>query len=148
MQLLRITPHLLAGMISLLLLQGCPKKQEAKKKEAGILDRLGTQILNMAGLSSLKVSDAVARPSSAAIQIVGDLEVYLAGVIDPAKEEARLKQQLEKLNKEAAKAKARLENDNFISRAPADVVAAEKKKWEELLSRIDLVKKGLKTDSK
>jgi valyl-tRNA synthetase len=117
---------------------------KAKEEEAGILRSMEGLILHMAGLSSFTASGSVERPTTAAVQIVGDMEIYLAGVIDPDKEKDRLIRQREKLELELKKARSRLENENFVSRAPADVVEAEKKKLEELLVQIDLVKASLK----
>ncbi len=117
---------------------------KVKDKDAGVFQDLEELVRHMAGLSSFTVSDAVERPSTAAVQIVGDIEVYLAGVIDPDKERAKLTGQREKLELELKKARARLENENFVSRAPAEVVAAEKKRMEELLTQIDMVEKSLK----
>ncbi|MGD2294729.1 MAG: valine--tRNA ligase [Candidatus Aminicenantes bacterium] len=117
---------------------------KANDGDARILHRLEKLLLHMANLSSLEVSDEVERPATAAIQIVGDTEIYLIGVIDPEKEKDRLNKQRFKLEKEAEKAKARLENEEFISRAPAEVVEAEKIKLEELLTQIRLVDKSLR----
>ena len=56
----------------------------------------------------------------------GTVCLPLAGVIDIAAEQARLKKALDKLNKEMAGLNAKLSNEKFLSRAPADVVDAQR----------------------
>ena len=101
------------------------------------------QILHMAKLSSIVVSGTVERPALATTQIIGDIEIYLIGVVDPDKERERLEKQRIKLEKELEKSNARLDNDNFVSKAPAEVVEAEKKNLKEIQIQIQLVDKSL-----
>jgi valyl-tRNA synthetase len=90
------------------------------------------------------VSDTVERPALATTQIIGNTEIYLIGVVDPDKERERLEKQRLKLKKESEKAKAKLSNDNFVRKAPSEVVEAEKKKLSELQTQIELVDKSLR----
>ena len=116
---------------------------KAEETDSKVLNRLKNQILHMANLSSLTVSDAVEKPLLATTQIVGDTEIHLMGVVDPDEERKRLERQRLKLEKEAEKSKKALSNDNFVSKAPAEVVEAEKKKLSELQKQIKLVDKSL-----
>ena len=101
------------------------------------------QILHMAKLSSIVVSGTVERPALATTQMIGDLEISLMGVVDPEIERERLKNQRLKLEKELEKSNLRLDNDNFVSKAPAEVVEAEKKNLNEIQTQIELVDKSL-----
>ncbi len=116
---------------------------KAEGKSADVIQRLKTLILLLGGIRSLDVSPEVLRPATAATQVVGDLEVYLIGVIDPSQELERLKKQKEKLLLEATKAESNLNNDKFLSRAPSHVVDAEKKKLRDLRAQIELIDKNL-----
>jgi len=116
---------------------------KAEDEETKVLNRLKHLILHMANLSSLFVSDAVEKPALSTTQIVGDIEIHLIGVVDPDKERERLEKQRFKLEKESEKSKARLANDSFISKAPAEVVEAEKRKLKEIQIQIQLVDKSL-----
>jgi valyl-tRNA synthetase len=100
-------------------------------------------IVHLGGIGSLEVSPNITRPATAATQVVGDLEVYLLGVIDPHQEIKRLKKQKEKLLIDATKAESNLNNEKFLSRAPSHVVDAEKKKLNELRAQIELIAKNL-----
>ncbi len=116
---------------------------KADDEDAKVLNRLKSLVLQMANLSSLLVSSSVERPALAATQIIGTMEIYLIGVVDPDKERERLENQRLKLEKESEKAKARLANENFVSKAPAEVVEAEKRKLSELQTQIGLVDQSL-----
>ncbi|MEE8377297.1 MAG: class I tRNA ligase family protein, partial [Candidatus Aminicenantaceae bacterium] len=116
---------------------------KAEDEDARVLNRLKNLVLHMANLSSLTVSNRVERPALAATRIIGNTEIYLIGVVDPDKERERLEKQRLKLEKESEKATARLANDNFVSKAPAEVVEAEKKKLSELQTQIQLVAQSL-----
>ncbi|MGB3861182.1 MAG: valine--tRNA ligase [Candidatus Aminicenantaceae bacterium] len=110
---------------------------------ADILHRLKNLIVLLGGIDSLDVSPHVKRPATAATHVVGDLEIYLIGVIDPDQEMERLKKQKEKLLIDATKAGSNLNNENFLSRAPSQVVDAEKKKLKDLRAQIELIEKNL-----
>jgi valyl-tRNA synthetase len=116
---------------------------KAEGKSAEVLHRLENLILHLGGIGSLEVSPNITRPATAATQVVGDLEVYLLGVIDPHQEIKRLKKQKEKLLIDATKAESNLNNEKFLSRAPSHVVDAEKKKLNELRAQIELIAKNL-----
>jgi valyl-tRNA synthetase len=97
----------------------------------------------MGKLGFIEVSPDAQRPPASTMQVLGDLELYLTGVIDSGKEKERLQNKQKKLHKEAEKAKIRLENKNFLKRAPFEVVEAEKQKLKELKAQIDLIRKDL-----
>ncbi len=68
-----------------------------------------------------------------------DLYVPLTGLIDLDEERARLQRELERARGELARARGKLANDAFVSRAPADVVQAERDKlaeWNAVAERI------------
>jgi valyl-tRNA synthetase len=58
----------------------------------------------------------------------GELFVPLEGVIDLDRERERLRTEIERLTGQAAATGKKLENENFVSRAPAEVVGKEREK--------------------
>ena len=99
-------------------------------------DRLNSNLTflkSLAKLESVKVLAAGEEAPMATTQLVGAMEVLvpMAGLIDKAKEEARLNKEIERLAKEVARFEGKLNNDKFISKAPADVVAKEQAKMAE-----------------
>src|SRR5262249_32769894 len=59
----------------------------------------------------------------------------LKGVIDVAAERARLEKEMQKADGDIARVDAKLNNANFVARAPEEVVEEEKEKREEALAR-------------
>ncbi len=81
-------------------------------------------------------------PPESAIALVDDLKVLipLAGLIDKEAELKRLTKEIERIRKELPRIENKLNNPKFMERAPAQVVAKEKQKLNELqeaLSRLE-----------
>jgi valyl-tRNA synthetase len=85
------------------------------------------------------------KPDQAVTAVVSGVEVYLSlkGLVDIEKELARLEKEKGNLEKEIARLEGKLQNQNFLAKAPAEVVAKEKEKlvdyqnkWEAILERI------------
>ena len=72
-------------------------------------------------------------PDDAVIALAGEMTllVPLADLIDPQEELARLEKELEKLRKNSDSIAKKLENKNFVDRAPAVVVEKERERLEE-----------------
>jgi len=111
---------------------------------AATLKRLEDLIVHLGRISSLQVGPDVERPASAVTHVLGDLEIYLPGLIDPQKEQDRLMKQREKLEKDEQKSRSRLDNEQFVKRAPAEVVEAEKKKLGDIRAQLAFIDKNLK----
>jgi valyl-tRNA synthetase len=117
---------------------------KASGRAKDIVARMKPLIVHMAALESLEVAADMARPATAAAQVVGDVEIYLAGVIDPAKERERIDSRRRKLVEDLGKIESRLANEGFVGRAPADVVAKERQKAADLKAEIELVDANLR----
>ncbi|MDX2052914.1 MAG: valine--tRNA ligase [Polyangiaceae bacterium] len=74
------------------------------------------------------------RPAGAVTAVAGNVEVLvgLRGLLDPAKEEARIERNLKKIERDIVGLEARLKNENFLKNAPADVVEVTSKELETL----------------
>jgi valyl-tRNA synthetase len=112
---------------------------KADGTSSSILEGHRDLVMLMGRLSTLTISASADRPSTAAAQVVGDIEIYLIGAVDSAKEKEKLTKQKEKLEIDIGKAESRLGNENFVSKAPAPVVEAERKKLAELQAQLELV---------
>ncbi|MBW2574259.1 MAG: valine--tRNA ligase [Deltaproteobacteria bacterium] len=106
-------------------------------------------IINLARLKSLSVGNEVERPKSAATAVVNDATIFvsLEGIVDFAKEIERLEKEINKLSSESAMVSKKLNNEEFLSKAPPPVVEKVKakhdllvEKQQKLLSNLDKIK--------
>jgi valyl-tRNA synthetase len=62
---------------------------------------------------------------------VGEMYLPLEGLIDVAAEKVRLSREISKIEQEVTRSEAKLANESFVARAPAEVVVLEKGRLEE-----------------
>jgi valyl-tRNA synthetase len=91
-------------------------------------------IVNLASLGELAVGPPGERPKSSATAIVGDASIFvsLAGIIDFEKEKGRLQKEIDKLTAELVTVSKKLNNEDFLGKAPADVVEKVREKHRTL----------------
>lgn len=80
------------------------------------------------GLGEIEIREKGAAPAGAVAAIAGEIEAYLLGAIDAAQEKSRLSGEAAKLEKLVEAQQAKLANNDFLERAPAAIVAAERAK--------------------
>jgi len=85
------------------------------------------------------------KPENAMAAVVTGIEVYLplAGLIDVEKETQRLSKELAAMEKDLQRAGGKLNNAGFLAKAPENVIAKERAKYEELSGKIEAVKKRM-----
>ncbi|HOB41857.1 MAG TPA: valine--tRNA ligase [Bacillota bacterium] len=99
-------------------------------------------VAHLAGLASVTVEHvSAAKPEKAAAAVVPGIEVYLplAGMVDIGKETNRLRREEENLLREVKSARAKLSNEGFVTKAPAEVVQKQRDRlgeYEEQLVKI------------
>ena len=108
------------------------------------LERLRVHLQAQAGLESLELAEAPERPANAARAVVGEVEVFLAGVLDPVKERGRLEGQKAKLVKQIQGLEGRLGNQKFVAGAPGEVVAAARQQLADAQGQLASVEDGLR----
>ncbi|MBU2818972.1 valine--tRNA ligase, partial [Acidithiobacillus ferrooxidans] len=98
------------------------------------VERYRSWLFALSRLASLEWLDAEEEAPPAALQLVGDLRVLvpLAGVINVAAEQIRLAKEQQRLEQDRAKTVAKLGQESFRSRAPAEVVAKEEERLREV----------------
>jgi valyl-tRNA synthetase len=91
-------------------------------------------IANLARLKSLDVTEHPERPRGAATAVARGATIFvrLEGIIDFAKETERLGKELGKLAKDLTAVSNKLHNQDFLAKAPADIVAKVKSQQQEL----------------
>jgi valyl-tRNA synthetase len=118
--------------------------------EAGrsLPDRLGTFSEQMARLTkaqSLDIAENAERPPGSVAAGLADLEIYVAleGIIDLEAERLRLRRDLDKIGSDCEKIEARLNDERFLGKAPADVVERERNRFAEISDRRKHIEKIL-----
>ena len=90
----------------------------------------------LAKLEEVKV-EAELPEVDAPVMLVGDLKLMLAVEIDVDAEKDRLSKEVARLQIEIAKANGKLSNENFVARAPIEVVEQEKARVAEFSANLD-----------
>ncbi|MCP4482527.1 MAG: valine--tRNA ligase [bacterium] len=104
-----------------------------------------TYIQKLTKAANIEHSSLLKKPLRSAVNITKDAEIYvpLGGLIDLEKEKSRLQKELANFEKELAMVTMKLNNENFIKRAPKAEVDKTKKKQEVALEKIVKVKLNL-----
>jgi valyl-tRNA synthetase len=102
-----------------------------------VLKRNEGYIMSLARLSDLAIGINPNRPADAAVQVAGDVQIVvpLKGLVNVEEEEKRLLKEIAKADKDIDFLGRKLENPDFVGRAPAQVVAKEKEKLEEFSNK-------------
>ncbi|HDJ29234.1 MAG TPA: valine--tRNA ligase [Proteobacteria bacterium] len=117
----------------------------ATAETAAEINAAAPYIRNLGRLKSFTCSHENQPPAQAASALEAEMEIYvpLAGIIDFELETARLNKELGKAEKELAQVEKKLANEKFLAKAPAEVVAKEKAKQEELTAKAAKVSDNL-----
>ncbi|MCF7890992.1 valine--tRNA ligase [Candidatus Bipolaricaulota bacterium] len=104
-----------------------------------------TYFEELANVDELKTGTDLERPENSARRVLEDSEVLvpLAGLIDIEKERERIKNELVEVEDDLNSTLRKLNNEDFLKKAPEEVVSKEKKKKEEFLARKDRLETNL-----
>ena len=100
----------------------------ANETSRGRLDRNRDVILFLARLSSADISDTMPKGSAQIPLEEAIIALPLGDVIDFARERARLEKDLKKAQEEIARFDAKLSNEQFVAKAPEEVLAEQREK--------------------
>jgi valyl-tRNA synthetase len=94
-------------------------------------------LMPLAGLSQVRILPPGAKPRQSAAHVGQQLEIFvpLAGLIDLEAERGRLAKEISRVEAELAQLSKKLENPNFVARAPAEVVEKDRARVGELTAR-------------
>ena len=101
---------------------------------AEMLNQNQEYIKGLSGVNELQIlTELMNKPSQAGSALTSKVEIYvpLEGVVDIAREIERLEKDLKMAQSDLEKAQAKLNNENFLSRAPQEVIEKERNKVEE-----------------
>jgi len=104
-------------------------------EQAKLIGQLARASVQITGTGSMAIAPALAGAAHSVLSDGSEVIVPLAGLVDLAKECGKLRGELEQLETQLSTLSKRLQNEGFTSRAPANVVAAERTKEEEWIKR-------------
>lgn len=89
--------------------------------------------------------DKAAREEPAKVLVLRDVEVVLplSGMVDREAESKRLRKEIEVSQAQIVRTEAKLQNEQFLSKAPAQVIEAERRKLAEYKDRLERLEKQL-----
>ena len=118
-----------------------PNTDQAKQ----YLERGQHFIRHLCNPKQLTISEELSTPKQSMSAVVTGAEIFvpLAGLIDIAQEIDRLQKEEKKLKSEVDRVKKKLANQQFVEKAPARIVEAEKKKEQDYLEKLKKVQKRL-----
>jgi valyl-tRNA synthetase len=94
----------------------------------------------------LKIGGDVEKPKGSSVAVRTHVEVYvpLEGLLDVDLEIERINKEMDKLKETAAFLGKKLSNEDFIARAPQQIVVKEKEKYEDCMKKMDRVRENLR----
>jgi len=116
----------------------------AAAKSVDILNQNAELIGQLAGVDEFSAGVETVKPANAAVSVLDDAtQLYTHDVIDPAAERVRLLKQKEQMEKARKGTEAKLNNENFISKAKPEVVSQARARLAELTEQLQSVEQHL-----
>jgi valyl-tRNA synthetase len=118
------------------------KDEEIRKK----LDMNKDHIKNLTRLKTLSISTEKKTYESAATAIVDKVEIFLPlkGIIDFHEEEKRLRKESDRIEKKLVLLKKKLSNEDFLQKAPQQIIEKERAESEKLIEKKRKLEEGIK----
>ena len=119
----------------------------ADERIAEILKKQETQLIILGRISHLTIGTSIKKPPLSASSVIPQGEIYipLTDLIDLDSEKQRLEKELANQTKYLDRIKKKLSNFDFLERAPADVIQAEKDKQRQVEDSIERLNKNLES---
>jgi valyl-tRNA synthetase len=119
--------------------------QSEDEKTRTTIDSHQDLIINLARLSSLEIQNTGQRFRSSATAVISNASIFvlLEGIIDFTVEAGRLEKEIKKLTAELITVAKKLNNEGFLSKAPADVIEKVRKKQSLLLEKQQKIQTNL-----
>jgi valyl-tRNA synthetase len=104
-------------------------------------------INKLAKIEELTFGKDVVKPEQSGFRVNGDSEVYmiLTGLLDTEAEIAKIKIQIEKVQKDLDKVNTKLADERFTSKAPAHILEREQKIQKEYQDKLDKLMENMKS---
>ncbi|MFA7630424.1 MAG: valine--tRNA ligase, partial [Candidatus Neomarinimicrobiota bacterium] len=110
-------------------------------EERALLEDLRQELSALAGIANLEIREQAEKPQPSSSAVVGGLEidVLLAGLIDIDKERERLQKEIRAYEGRIRAGESKLNNPDFVRRAPEKVVEHERSKLHNYRESLQLL---------
>ncbi len=117
----------------------------SENEKVSLFEEYKQYLQSLANCSELVVAVDMEKPAHSIAGVMEGVEIYLplAGMVDLQAEREKLQKQLVKLEKEFKVISGKLNNEKFVNSAPAEIVAKEKEKYDEVKGKMDKVEELL-----
>ncbi len=119
------------------------KPSGEKELEFVIAERENIALMLRASEVAVDLGYTPPRLSPSAITPLGTIYLRLEGEIDVEAEAARWKKQYEKVNSDLERIRRKLENRDFLEKAPAEVVQKQRERLSALTAQVEKIRKNL-----
>ena len=116
------------------------------QKDLETIDCFQEYIMHLAKVENLNVGHRLERPKNAFSAVIGELEVFLPleGLVDLEVERERLEREIDRISQQMVKTEQKLQDENFVQRAPQRVVDREREKREDYRANLEKLERNLK----
>ena len=123
-----------------------PKEPLALKVKGGFPMWTAPVVEKLAGVTSVELAESFGDTGSGVSFIIGTVEFFvpLTGLVNVDEEIAKIEADLEYQRKFLEGVRKKLSNESFVAHAPEKIVAVERKKESDALSRIESLESQLK----
>ena len=112
------------------------------KKQKQFLNSHMEVLKTLARIENINMGHEVDKPEQSATTVVGSMELYisLGGLINIEKEKTRMEKRVLQIEKLISSINGKLSNENFINRAPEDVINKERSNLHKLNEELEKIK--------
>ena len=113
--------------------------------QASFLEIHGDLLKSLARIGEMTLGASIEKPGQSGTVVVGGMEIYilLGGLVDLDQEKERMGKRINEINRLITGINGKLSNDNFVKRAPEQVVVKERSNLEKLTEEFDKVTANL-----
>ena len=114
-------------------------------KDLSVLQRYERIIRVLCNIGEISYEKNIAKPDQAAVAVIRDIEIFipLGGLVDLQVEKKRFLKRHDELSNIIKNAQAKLNNQDFLERAPENVVQKEKLKLDDLVKELAKIASNL-----
>ncbi|MCH7505405.1 class I tRNA ligase family protein, partial [PVC group bacterium] len=118
----------------------------SKTSVTELIKRYEPYIVHLTKIEDLSIGENLEKPKDSVASVMKDLVIYvlMEGLIDLEKEKKRLTRQLQDLDRLIKQGSGKLENKEFLQKAPQDVIKRMRDRLTELHEQQKKVEEGLK----